>query len=134
MSCSSRWIFPILSFLLCLNRTLYESDGVATAGTVGYDGEELSHAWDEWAVENGKLAYYLGPILPLKPGSSEFAQGTLDAEIASAPPGVGEQVLNFLNDVYKRRGDYSVIYICFGTGFWFVFVLFLNYYKLILSY
>jgi hypothetical protein len=113
----------VLSYLLCINRTPYESDGIATVGTVGYDGEELSRVLDEWAADHGKLAYQLGPILPLKPGSSEFAQSTLDGEMAAAPPGVGDKVKNFLTNALKERGEHSVIYICFGTNFWFVFLL-----------
>ena len=101
---------------------MLESDGVATAGSVGYDGEELSGVMGEWAAESGKLSYHLGPMLPLEPGSGEFTQNTINAEIAAAPPGVGSQVQNFLSDVLKRRGVHSVIYICFGTTFWFVFL------------
>lgn len=56
--------------------------------------------------------------MPFKPGTTDFSLATLDAEMKTAPPGVGEAIMTFLDKALSTYGKESVVYICFGSFFW----------------
>jgi hypothetical protein len=70
--------------------------------------------------ESGKPTFHLGPTLPLEPGTTKFSRKILEEEMAAAPPGIGQKIKNFLDGALERNGPSSVIYIGFGTFFWYV--------------
>jgi hypothetical protein len=101
-----------------LYRFMREADGLATCNAPGYDGEVLNSI-DGWMTETGRRpTFHLGPMLPLQPGTSEFSQRALEAEMAAAPPGVGVKVKTFMDTILETRGEASLVYISFGTLFW----------------
>lgn len=100
-------------------RALLESDGILTTNAVGYDGADALSVMSKWSDETNRPTFHLGPMLPFKEGTTEFSQATLDAEVAAAPKGVGEAIQSFLDRALATKGEYSVIYIGFGTHFWY---------------
>ena len=68
--------------------------------------------------ETQRPTFHMGPMIPLEPGTTDFASSTLEAEMAAAPPGVGVKVSQFLEKAEKKYGENSVVYICFGNYFW----------------
>ena len=98
---------------------LLESDGILTTFAVAYEGEEALSVMPKWSGETNRPTFHLGPLLPFKEGTTEFSQATLDAEVAAAPKGVGEAIQSFLDRALATEGERSVIYICFGTWFWY---------------
>jgi hypothetical protein len=76
---------------------------------------------NDYFAENGRPAFHLGPTIPLQPGTSNFSKKLLDEEMAAAPSGVGDKVQTFLDSTLKSRGERCIIYICFGSMFWYVY-------------
>jgi hypothetical protein len=104
------------------SRSLIEADGLATVNTLAYDGKELLDTLVEFMGESGKPAFFLGPTLPLEPGTTKFSKRVLEEEMAAAPPGVGAKIQAFLDEALERKGAGSVIYIGFGTFFWYAYI------------
>jgi hypothetical protein len=104
-------------------RSFIEADGLATVNTLAYDGKGLLDALNEFMGERGKPAFHLGPTLPLEPGTTRFSKKILEEEMAAAPSGIGQKIKDFLDETLKRKGPGSVIYIGFGTYFWYVQLL-----------
>ena len=102
------------------SRALVECDGLLTASAPAYDGEQTLASIDAWAAESNKPVYNLGPMRPFTPGTTDFSQATLTAEIATAPLGVGVKAKSFLDEKLSTLGECSVIYICLGSVFWCV--------------
>jgi hypothetical protein len=97
---------------------LHEADGVATVCSPAIDGEEALSVYDKWAAEDGRPVFNLGPVIPLRPGTSQFALPTLQAELASVPPGIANKVTGFLSKTLESKGAGSVVYVAFGNFFW----------------
>jgi hypothetical protein len=78
-----------------------------------------------------KPVFNIGPMVPLKPGTTEFSQASLDAEVAATPGGmsvsrvgnIGDAIVKFLNNALEKYGESSVVYISFGTFFWWVLLI-----------
>jgi hypothetical protein len=101
-------------------RSLIDADGLITVNTPAYDGQELLDVFNEFMGESGKPVFHLGPTLPLEPGTTNFSERILKEEMAAAPPGIGQKIKDFLDQTLERKGPESVIYIGFGTFFWYV--------------
>ncbi|KZW02223.1 UDP-Glycosyltransferase/glycogen phosphorylase [Exidia glandulosa HHB12029] len=100
-----------------ITQALDESDGIVTTCSVGFDGEAALAGMDALATRN-RPSFHLGPLVPFKDGTTEFSPATLEAELATAPPGVASAIQSFLDDHLTSKGSHSVIYICFGTHVW----------------
>ena len=103
------------------------ADAVAATGAEAYDGN-LIKTLTAWVAETDRPTYCLGPVIPLQPGTSKFSQTSLEAEIKAAPGGMSEnanlanissKVIKFLGDATEKHGRNSVVYISFGTYFWY---------------
>lgn len=108
---------------LIITRSLYESDGIITSCALGYDGEAALSALSNWAAGKNYPTFHVGPLLPFKQGTTEFSKATLDAELAIAPEGVADAIQSFLDAQFDAKGESSVVYICFGTLFWYAMIL-----------
>jgi hypothetical protein len=98
---------------------LHEADGVATSCTVGFDGHRTLASLSKWAEESGgRSVFNLGPLMPFKPGTTVFGSAALEAEMRSVPIEVAENIHSFLENALMRKGEASVVYICFGSFFW----------------
>jgi hypothetical protein len=104
-------------------RFAQEADGIITSNTVGYDGEELLSNINNYFAEDGRPAFHLGPTIPLQSGTSNFSKKLLDEEMAAAPPGIGSRVQGFLESALQNRGERCIIYICFGSMFWYAYIV-----------
>ena len=104
-----------------------EADAVASTCAEGYESDLITTAAAWIAEMNNRPLFSLGPLMPLQAGTSKFSQASLDAEIASAPGGMGgdpkvnagKKAVQFLNNALQKYGEHSVVYISFGTFFWY---------------
>lgn len=94
-----------------------------STAAVAYDGKDALSVMPKWSGETNRPTFHLGPLIPFKEGTTEFSQATLDAEVAAAPTGVGEAIQRFLDSALTTKGEYTVIYICFGTHLWYAYYL-----------
>lgn len=101
------------------NRAARESDGLLTPHMTNLDDAELLATIDRWLSKDKRpAAFNIGPLLPFQDGTTNFSASTLEAEMRSAPPGVGDAVMSFLDKVLVSRGEESAVYICLGSTFW----------------
>lgn len=92
---------------------------MATTCTVGFDGPRPLTILSKWAEETGgRPAYNFGPVMPFKPGTTNFGTAALEAEMRSVPTEVAKAVNVFLENALATNGEASVVYICFGSFFW----------------
>ncbi|KZW02221.1 UDP-Glycosyltransferase/glycogen phosphorylase [Exidia glandulosa HHB12029] len=110
--------FDNIKFENVIARSLYASDGIASSCALAFDGEEAVSALSSVAAERGKPAFHLGPLLPFQDGTTKFSRAALEAEIATAPPGIAATIQDFLDKHRDAKGACSVVYICFGTHYW----------------
>ncbi|KZW02232.1 UDP-Glycosyltransferase/glycogen phosphorylase [Exidia glandulosa HHB12029] len=108
----------ILKVQAMITQALHESNGIVSVCSVGFDGEEALAAINDLAAARNQPCFHLGPLLPFKDGTTEFTRATLDAELATAPPGVSNTIQSFLDTHLALKGPQSVVYICFGTHMW----------------
>lgn len=122
IKCGPPAVFTIVqSMLTWAFRAAYESDGILSCCALAFDGEATLSAIDAWSNAKGHPTFHVGPVLPFKePGSTSFSLRAADGEKAAAPPGAADAVTLFLDRALKEKGEASVVYICFGTHFWYV--------------
>lgn len=102
------------------DRGLAEADGILSPGGIGHDSKALVDTFSAWAQERKRDIYFLGPVRPFKPDTTEFTSGALEIERENCPPGVATKVTAFLDKAFKAKGKNSVVYISFGSMFWWV--------------
>jgi hypothetical protein len=89
---------------------------------MAYDGPKALSVIDQWEGNAGKPAFHFGPTVPLQPGTTSFTTASIASEASIAPPGIATKISTFLDAALATKGKSSVVYISFGTVFWWVYL------------
>ena len=100
---------------------MVEADGLVTGGAVPYDGAECLASMSAWVARtNDRPTFHLGPVMAFNPGTTDFSQAPKDAELAASFSRTGARASEFLDRAYERHGEHGVVYVCFGTEYWYL--------------
>ncbi|KAF8509036.1 hypothetical protein JB92DRAFT_548563 [Gautieria morchelliformis] len=69
-----------------------------------------------WLAKTNRPVYAVGPLIP--PGFREFALSDAAKQLDIASSTNGGEFQTFLDDMLKRHGERSVIYVSFGSFWW----------------
>ncbi|KAF8528529.1 hypothetical protein BU17DRAFT_80977 [Hysterangium stoloniferum] len=92
-------------------------DGVVSTTNIAYEAENV-HAWQNWLSQTNRKLYVVGPVPPPPPPANEdrLKENTDMVELTAS---IDEQnIISFLDDVLKRYGRDSLVYISFGSFWW----------------
>lgn len=92
---------------LILRRFLQECDGMVALGNASYE-PKVCAAYRTWFAP--RPVYIVGPLLPDEVSVDKQLSHSQEKELNGSPNGV--EIKNFLENIQKSHGDYSLLYVC----------------------
>ncbi|KAF8519861.1 hypothetical protein JB92DRAFT_2897379 [Gautieria morchelliformis] len=92
-----------------------ECDGFVSIFNANYESIGLD-ATRMWLAKTNRPVYAVGPLIP--PGFGDFALSDAAKQLDIASSTNGGEFQTFLDDMLKRHGERSVIYVSFGSFWW----------------
>ncbi|GJJ09758.1 hypothetical protein Clacol_003982 [Clathrus columnatus] len=98
-------------------QSLEECDGILALANTTFE-PAVCEAYRTWFAP--RPAYFVGPLLPEEKQEEKVTNGHLSNSQAkeSSSSSDGGEVKDFLDNIYKTHGNYSLLYISFGSHFW----------------
>lgn len=94
-------------------KAFQECDGVVSLGNVSYE-PKICAAYRTWFAP--RPVYFVGPFLPDEVSADKQLSHSQEKELNGSPNGA--EIKALLENTQKSHGDYSLLYISFGTVFW----------------